>query len=226
MTRAQSVRQPGGPPQGLMGTVNEASEHSLFSVGVNSALDANGAYFRYRNQVHEGIEINTELKRATEELKEARMRLKDCSAAVNATKAEIDDLTAKVEEKKAEAAAARDDVTDSEQYEMVARLKEAKLRYRSEFTRYKEVRTEADALQGQIAEKKQALLDGFNEWMAAQGMGGMGLEGTKLFADTSEGMLEEPSEAMMGDASQTAYLAAMRTLKRNMVMNKPGPTRR
>lgn len=219
LTRSMSLSPTRG--QGVSESLGGADFLSGTGAGLPSALDANGAYYRYRNQVPEGVALNIELRRLQEEIKMARASLKDCSAAVNATKSEIDRLTAAVEEKKAASAASKDDVTDGEQYELIAQLKEAKLRYRADFVRIKEVRAHLETLQGSVVEKKQALIDGFNEWLPTDGGSTMGGFANTLGGGEAEdeglggavGGLQMMGAAGDRDGVSQAYVSALRTMK-------------
>lgn len=60
-------------------------------------MDANGAYYRFRTLVPEGVELSSEIRSLTEQLRQTKLLAKDVGQALNDTKRDIDRLTAAVQ---------------------------------------------------------------------------------------------------------------------------------
>ena len=96
--------------------------------------------------------------------------VKESSESVNAAKQEIDLLNHSLEGKKLNTATrgdAGDAPLDSEQYELLQKLKLAKQRYRTDFDKLKELRSSLEETSYELGEAKKSLVEEFEKWMSA-----------------------------------------------------------
>ncbi|CAG9464407.1 unnamed protein product [Pedinophyceae sp. YPF-701] len=176
------------------------------------------AYERYKQTDPTGRELAARLHGAQEELRGAKASLREATDGVNRCKGNIDRVSAAVAARR-EQAGTQAEITDQEFFDLLTELKGHKVQYRQEFDRVKNLRTEIEGLQGQIAEVKADMVAAFERWLEHGGGADM-FSGRNLDA---EGYGDEDDGGDGGGASDDPYEVAKRTARlRNARARGPG----
>ena len=121
----------------------------------------------------QGRDLAAALKLRQHELRAKKLSIRDQAAAVNGAKAEIDKLAASLALKRSQkpppppGAGDGGEVTDAEEYELAAQLRQAKLAYRAAFDGLRVARADTDALAGGVQAAREELVGAFEGWYAA-----------------------------------------------------------
>eukprot|EP00891_Asterochloris_glomerata_P009274 jgi/Astpho2/9274/e_gw1.00139.3.1_t len=169
---------PGGSPPRSPGSPGIAAMRSPGRVS-SPGMDRNAAFLQFKAGV--GQQLNQTLKERQAALKAQREAAKACSLAVNAAKASIDALSAELQDKSAQHGGAMPGgVLDSEQFQLMQRLKGLKLDYRRMFDDLREARDRLDPAVAAAAAARQALIDAFNSWFDQAHSGQLAFGGSPL----------------------------------------------
>ncbi|GAX79184.1 hypothetical protein CEUSTIGMA_g6624.t1 [Chlamydomonas eustigma] len=209
------------PPRGRGGS-RGASSSAAAGGGVGMTVaERNATFLRFKKELDEGRGLQAVVLDRTAHLTELKKSIKEVSSLVNSTKYEIDTLTEQLGAKKALSGPAttsgEETVLDSEQYSLIKDLKAAKLRYRTEFDRLKELRSELDPAMVAVAEAKQNLVDEFNRWVGSpQGLFTLSQDEDDAELDAGEAFEKmQVGRIMAKNPESSAFHAARRKMGGN-----------
>lgn len=237
----QQLTRPGSPllQQGQKGQLAAAAGGAA-----ELLFDRNALFSKYKHSVADGKRQAEQVKQQQQQMAELKQQIKDIGLQVNSSKEEIDSLSMQLEARKAVTPAgnrsssssggADAGVLDNDQYVLMQQVKAAKARYRTAFDSLRELRGSLDPAVDSLAAAKEALLAGFDAWLAAQQ--GQQLGATQQIAAWRGDDEMDPGEAFermelarkaaqAGDPSSTAFFAAASKTGRAAVRS-PGSTMR